>query len=210
MNQTNTSPIELFKNWYEQADRPIQFFPKFILDKLPEGLRLKNAVSLSTVDENSKPNCRIVLFKDLYQNGFSFYTNYQSQKGQEIHLKNEAAMVFFWRLSFKQIRIRGQVEKLPTAVSDAYWNSRPRGSQLAGALSGQSQKIENYETLKKQYNEIEKKYHNQKIPRPNFWGGYVLHPIEIEFWNGKPNRLHERRNFTKNQNGTWSMEYLAP
>jgi pyridoxamine 5'-phosphate oxidase len=143
------------------------------------------------------------------QRGFSFFTNYESRKGQELAANPKAALTFFWGGLERQISVCGSVEKLARAESEAYFAVRPLGSQRGAWVSKQSRVVENREFLEKRLAEVEKQY-GTKVPTPPYWGGYVLNPISIEFWQGRPNRLHDRFLYRKNESGTWTIERLSP
>ena len=149
------------------------------------------------------------LYFNKYENGFSFFTNYESSKGRELEINPYATLVFFWKEIERQVRINGIVRQLTAAENDAYYQSRPRGSQLGAWASPQSHPIENRDVLERKLNELHTQYDGDLIPRPPHWGGYKLTPDSIEFWQGRPNRLHDRLLYTK-ENGDWSFVRLAP
>jgi len=168
-----------------------------------------NAMSLSTVGKSGEPHSRIVLLKEIQDDGIVFYSNYKSDKGYEISQNPRVALLFFWSFMERQLRIEGVVEKLPEEISDLYFASRPRASQLGAWSSAQSSVIENYQILEKAFAEAEKKFKGANVPRPDYWGGYIVKPNKFEFWQGRPSRLHQR--FRYNIIGNeWNIESVAP
>jgi pyridoxamine 5'-phosphate oxidase len=167
-----------------------------------------NVMALATVKPNGNPACRIVLLKGYDENGFVFFTNYNSEKGIDIENNPFAALTFLWLDLERQVRIEGSVEKIAGEESDAYFNSRPEGSRLGTWASPQSQPISKKELLDKNA-AIEKKYEGMQIPRPPYWGGYIVKPEMLEFWQGRPSRLHDRIAYYKAGND-WRIERLAP
>lgn len=157
-----------------------------------KGVPEVNAMALATVNEKNQPSVRMVLYKGIIRRGFSFYTNYDGRKGQELDKNKAVAATFFWPHLDQQIRIEGLVEKLTSEESDAYFSSRPRLSQIGAWSSDQSERIESLESFQRKINSIEKKFEGKSIPRPAHWGGFRIVPVEIEFWFGKAGRLHER------------------
>ena len=168
-----------------------------------------NAMTLSTVNSQLEPSNRIVLLRGLSSDGIVFYSNYDSDKGQEMAANSNVALNFFWSWMERQVRIKGQVERLPESQSDAYFNSRPRESQIGAWASAQSSSIANRSELDEAVQLLEAKYEGIAIPRPKFWGGYLVHVNYFEFWQGRANRLHDRIAYTKNEMG-WSMNRLSP
>jgi len=168
-----------------------------------------NAMTLATVDKDGKPSTRTVLLKSVDERGFIFFTNYDSRKGRELAENPNAALTFFWSELERQVCIAGTVTKLPTAESEAYFKSRPRGSRIAAWASNQSKTVPDRATLEAKWRELEKKFPGD-IPLPPNWGGFVLRPERIEFWQGRPSRLHDRFHYTRSADGAWKMERLAP
>lgn len=168
-----------------------------------------NAMTLATADASGNPNARIVLLKDYSDAGFVFFTNYNSKKGNELAENPKACLLFFWKELERQIRIVGKVEKLDTRESDAYFSSRPEGSRIGALTSPQSTVIPNRQFLENKYLELSQQYKGKQIPRPAHWGGYIVNPQRIEFWQGRPSRLHDRIVYTKQKLG-WKIERLAP
>ncbi|MFT5917500.1 MAG: pyridoxamine 5'-phosphate oxidase [Flammeovirgaceae bacterium] len=194
----------------EVANNPILQFEKWMEDVLKAEVIEPNAMTISTVGAEGKPSARIVLLKGL-ENGFVFYTNYESQKGKELAENPYASLTFFWADLQRQVRVEGKVQKISEEASINYFHSRPKGSQIGAAVSPQSSVIPNREFLENRKNEIEKKYESEsQIPKPENWGGYVLVPNRVEFWQGRSSRLHDRLIFEQEGNGNWKMERLAP
>ena len=168
-----------------------------------------NAMTLATASTNGKPSARIVLLKDYNEQGFVFFSNYESHKGKELAVNANAALVFFWKEIERQIRIEGTAEKISAAESDAYFLSRPEGSRIGAWASPQSTVIESRSLLEKNVNHFKQEFKNS-IPRPPHWGGYRVMPDLIEFWQGRSNRLHDRIQYTKTSGGSWKVDRLAP
>jgi pyridoxamine 5'-phosphate oxidase len=189
---------------------PIAQFEKWFKEALQAEVLEPNAMTLSTVTEAGRPTARVVLLKGIEKNKFSFYTNYQSKKGKELEHNPACALTFFWPELERQVRIEGASERLETAVSEAYFQSRPRGSQVGAWASPQSSIIKDREILEARVKEIEKRFEGKEIlPKPHQWGGYAVEPFEIEFWQGRASRLHDRIVYYKNE-GEWVMHRLAP
>ncbi|MGE4191646.1 MAG: pyridoxamine 5'-phosphate oxidase [Thermoanaerobaculia bacterium] len=169
-------------------------------------------MTLATVGDEGHPAARIVLLKGVADEGFDFFTNYESRKGRELAARPFAALVWRWPWIDRQVRAEGVVERLPSADSDAYFASRPRGSQIGAWASAQSRPIASYEELEAQVAEVERRFEGVTVPRPPHWGGFRLRPLAIEFWHGRPNRLHERHLFRRATvtDGIWTMERLSP
>ncbi|AMM52226.1 hypothetical protein TH61_14950 [Rufibacter sp. DG15C] len=192
-------------------ENPLQQFDAWMQEALVAKVEEPTAMALSTASAVGRPSARIVLLKAIEDNGFVFYTNYESRKGQQLHENPFASLTFFWPALERQVRIEGAVQKVPAATSDAYFQSRPKGSQLGAWSSPQSQAIKNRKVLE----ELELKYsqefaQQEIIPRPPHWGGYAVIPDRIEFWQGRPNRLHDRLVYLKDSEGNWQIERLAP
>jgi len=168
-----------------------------------------NAATVATVDAEGRPSARVVLLKGVDERGFIFFTNYDSRKGREIAVNPNVAMVFFWPDQERQVTIAGQATKISRAESKEYFNSRPRGSRLAAWASRQSEAIENREVLEAQWAELQAKHPGEEVPMPANWGGFVIAPVRIEFWQGRPSRLHDRFRYLK-QEGKWVIERLSP
>lgn len=188
-------PITQFTRWFDEA----------VAARIP----MVNAMTLATVSAAGRPSARIVLLKDVDQAGFVFYTNYESRKGKELAARPEAALLFYWIELEREVRIEGRVEKVPPEESDQYFSSRPLGSRYAAIVSPQSAAVPDRATLEARFAEAEKR-HGDNPPRPAFWGGYRLIPAAVEFWQGRPNRLHDRVLFRRRPDGGWKIERLAP
>lgn len=189
-------PIQQFQRWWTQV----------LAAEVPE----PNAMILATASADGLPSARIVLLKGFDENGFVFFTNYQSFKGTQLDENPKASLVFFWKELERQVRIMGLVSKLPAAESDAYFQSRPIGSRIGAWASPQSQVIENREWLEQKFDERKAEFSNEDVPRPPHWGGYLVKPVMIEFWQGRYSRLHDRIQYTMEENGAWKIERLAP
>ncbi len=188
---------------------PLVFFSKWFAEAETAGVAEVNAMTLATADAEGRPHARIVLLKGLDEQGFTFFTNYQSAKGRQIEAQRYAALVFFWKELERQVRIEGIVERVSAAESDAYFNSRPAGSRIGAWASPQSRKINSREILEQAEQELQLKYSAGDIPRPEHWGGYRVVPWLIEFWQGRSSRLHDRVVFERKAN-EWERYRLAP
>ena len=194
---------------FDFKNDPFDNFLTLLKEAQLKGIPDHNAMALGTVNEKCEPSVRIVLYKGLIRGGFSFYTNYDGRKGHELEKNKNAAATFFWSHLDQQIRIEGAVGKLTAAESDIYFASRPRLSQIGAWASDQSEKIDSFDTFLHKVEAVEKKYHDQPVPRPPHWGGYHLLPKEIEFWFGHTGRLHERYVYQKNGDG-WNRFLRSP
>ena len=191
----NADPIEQFRTWLDEA--------------VDAELLEPNAMTLATVDGRGQPSARVVLLKGLDERGFVFYSNYESRKAGEIAGNAQVALVFNWLGLERQVRIQGEVSKVPREESLAYFKSRPHASQLGAWASHQSRVIEGREPLEERLAELQKKYEEGEVPLPEFWGGYVVRPHAVEFWQGRPSRLHDRFLYTK-EGERWRLERLSP
>ena len=189
---------------------PIKQFEKWWNEVLGSTIEEVNAMTLATATPDGKPSARIVLLKGFTNEGFIFFTNYESHKGEELKENPQACLVFFWKELERQVRIEGLIEKISEAESDEYFNSRPAGSKIGAWASPQSKVIGSREILEEKVKAIEKQFTNTAIERPEHWGGYILKPLLIEFWQGRPSRLHDRIQYTKLENKNWKIERLAP
>jgi pyridoxamine 5'-phosphate oxidase len=188
-----SDPMEQFAAWFSEAH---------------EAVPLAEAMTLASVDADGAPNARMVLLKGFGSDGFRFFTNYESAKGEELAANSRAALVIYWRELDRQVRVRGVVERLSPEDSDAYFASRPHDSQIAAAISPQSRPIER-EELDRRYAELAAEVGESDPQRPEHWGGYLLRPDTIEFWQGRDSRMHDRILYTR-QDGSWRIERLAP
>ncbi|WP_192820884.1 pyridoxamine 5'-phosphate oxidase [Rufibacter sp. LB8] len=191
---------------------PLRQFDAWLQEALAAKADEPTAMTVSTCDLQGKPSARVVLLKELSAEGFVFYTNYQSRKGQQLAQNPYAAITFFWPVLERQVRIEGVVKQVSGEISDAYFQSRPKGSQIGAWASPQSQEINGREVLETLEQEMQQKFiADEVLPRPAHWGGYVVIPERLEFWQGRPNRLHDRLEYVKDQNGTdWKIKRLAP
>lgn len=191
------NPMVLFQKWFDEVEAS-------------EGIDEPNAMTLSTIGLDGFPKNRVVLLKKYSRDGFIFYTNYESEKGKAIAVNPNVSISFFWPNMERQIIVKGKAEKISKKLSDTYFNLRPIGSRLGAIVSDQSAIIASRAELEKKLMALEKEYHNKEIKRPDFWGGYLVKPISIEFWQGRPNRLHDRIRYANQQNSQWKIERLAP
>lgn len=191
-----TNPFKQFDCWFKEAiDHNIL---------IPEGM------TLATVDEHGHPDARVVLLKEVSQNQFIFFTNYHSHKASQLEACPQAALVFWWALLERQVRMKGKVQKVSASESDAYFKTRPRGSQIGAWASYQSKKLNDRSELESAYGDFEKRYADQEIPRPPHWGGYALIPSSFEFWQGRESRLHDRFFYDLDPSGAWNISQLSP
>jgi pyridoxamine 5'-phosphate oxidase len=190
---------------------PIRQFERWFADANETGMSEQDATSmtLATADKNGQPSARIVLLKGLDEQGFVFFTNYNSRKGEDLAENPHACLLLYWSQLWRQVRIEGAVEKISEAESDEYFHSRPLGSKLGAWASDQSQPLESREQLEKQFEEFNGKFAGN-VPRPPHWGGYRVKPDVIEFWQGRENRLHDRLRYNLKPDGAWNVERLAP
>lgn len=194
--QVDKSPIVQFIRWMENA--------------LEAKINEPHAMTLSTANKKGQPDARVVLLRGVEKKGFSFFTNYKSAKGKEIVENKKVCLCFYWAELARQVRIKGIAVKLSTKNSDDYFQSRPRESQISAWASSQSEMIESRDVLIKKYNEFEKKFEKKKVPRPLHWGGYLVIPDSMEFWQGRNNRLHDRIQYEKSKSGKWKIARLCP
>ena len=190
------NPINQFRKWFDAA--------------VASGSRLPESMTLATSTRGGKPSARVVLLKQVDENGFVFYTNYRSAKARDLDDNPNAALCFYWVGLDRQVRVEGQVQKVSAVESDAYFKTRPRESQLGALASPQSEVIESREVLDQRLRQLEETYRDKEVKRPAHWGGYRLKPARIEFWENRPGRLHDRILYDLDAGGTWSIKRLAP
>lgn len=191
------APIELFQQWFHESETA-------------ESGSETNAMNIASIGLDGFPKNRIVLLKRFTWEGFIFYTNYQSEKGKAIANNPNLCASFFWEHLERQVIIKGKAEKIPGNLSDGYFDSRPEGSKLGAWASNQSEVVKNKEVLNDQLETFTERFKGKEIPRPEHWGGYIIKPISIEFWQGRPNRMHDRIRYTLLENFEWKIERLAP
>ena len=191
------NPIELFQQWFLNADASVL-------------IHEANAMNIASIGLDGFPKNRVVLLKKYTWEGFIFYTNYNSEKGKAIAVNNNVCLSFFWPGLEQQIIIKGNAEKLAENLSDGYFESRPDGSKLGAWASNQSEIVSSRQTLDNDLKSFEEKYNQQEIPRPKHWGGFLIKPVSIEFWQGRPNRMHDRIRYTLQKDFSWKIERLAP
>ena len=196
-SQIKDNPMEQFRDWFLDAEQNTQ-------------ISEANAMAISTLENDGCPRTRMVLLKSYTWEGFIFYTNYDSRKGKAIEENQKACLHFFWPSLERQIIIKADLEKLAENLSDGYFHSRPKGSQLGAVVSPQSMVIPNREFLEEKLKNLELKFENLEVPRPDNWGGYLAKPYEIEFWQGRPNRLHDRIIYELQDDFDWKISRLAP
>lgn len=190
-----TDPIALFREWFEAAR--------------DGGVRFPETMTLATATNEGAPSARMVLLKGVDESGFVFFTGYESRKGRELAGNPRAALVFYWQTLGRQVRVEGPVDPVPAEESDAYFATRPRGSQIAALASEQSRPLGSRDELERRYAELERELEGRDVPRPERWGGFRLRPDAIEFWEHRDNRLHERTRYTRAREG-WAAEPLSP
>lgn len=192
------------------TDDPLDLFSRWLQDAIDMGIPDANAMTVATVGKDGQPSQRIVLLKSFDEKGFTFFTNYESRKSREIACNAKVSLHFPWQSIERQVEVSGVAERISITESQQYFRSRPRESQLAAWASAQSRRLESKEILLKQWQAISKKYPSGDIPLPEFWGGYRVRPLQIEFWQGGEHRLHDRFEFTLQAGEQWKVERLAP
>ena len=195
-NDVDPNAIKQFGKWWQEA----------VNSKIDEA----NAMTLATASIDALPSARIILLKEFNEKGFVFFSNYESYKAQQLAENPKACLVFFWKELERQVRITGLIEKISGKQSDDYFQSRPESSRIGAWASPQSRVIEDRDWLDEKFNELVNKMEGTAIPRPPHWGGYIVKPVVIEFWQGRPSRLHDRIQYTLEENGGWKIERLAP
>ena len=191
------NPMEQFQKWFHEVEAS-------------DGVDEPNAMTVSTIGLDGFPKSRVVLMKKFTFEGFIFYTNYRSEKGKAIAANPSVCLSFFWPNMERQVIIKGKAEKIAENLSDGYFESRPKGSQLGAVVSDQSEVVPSREHLEGKLKELEQEYEGKEVPRPDYWGGFLVRPVSIEFWQGRPNRLHDRIRYTLDENFDWKIERLAP
>ena len=189
---------------------PMVQFERWWAEALNSDITEVNAMTLATASAEGVPSARIVLLKGFDKDGFIFFTNYESFKGKDLQENPRACLVFFWKELERQVRITGVVNKLDDAANDEYYYSRPAGSQIGAIASPQSHVIENREWLENRVKDLNEAFTNKKITRPSNWGGFIVQPVSVEFWQGRESRLHDRIQYTLQEGGNWMIERLAP
>lgn len=212
-------PVSQFNKWFQQATGSrasgrlreflIRCYKRLVLVTGAEPMDM-NAMTLATVDKQGRPSARIVLLKGLDERGFVFYTNYESRKGRELSENPSAALVFYWPGQERQVCVAGSVTKVSVEESKAYFTSRPRGSRVGAWASKQSSVVADRRELESRWAEYESRFAGQEVPLPPFWGGFLLRPERYEFWQGRPNRLHDRFQYSIGHGNTWLIERLSP
>ncbi|HYN25291.1 MAG TPA: pyridoxamine 5'-phosphate oxidase [Pyrinomonadaceae bacterium] len=192
------------------ARDPFVQFHRWLNDAIAAGLSLPEAMTLATSTREGKPSARLVLLKQADARGFVFFTNYGSNKARDLDANPFAALVFYWSQLERQVRLEGSVERISAAESNEYFKTRPRESQLGALASPQSMVVENREVLEQRFRELDELYRDRPVERPEHWGGYRLKPARIEFWKGRPSRLHDRILYERQADGDWSIQRLAP
>ena len=195
-NSVDRNPINLFRRWFDEA--------------VASGARLPNAMTLATATGDGKPSARMVLLKQVDNEGFVFYTNYRSRKAAELESNPRAALVFYWTYLDRQVRVEGNITRVTATESDEYFATRPRESQLGAMASPQSEVITSREALEESFRDLDEHYGDNPVTRPEHWGGYRLAPDSIEFWQSREGRLHDRINFARQAGGSWVVSRLAP
>jgi len=189
-------PLNLFRRWFDEA--------------IASGSRLPDAMTLATATKDGKPSARMVLLKQVHEQGFVFYTNYNSRKARELDENPYAALVCYWVQLDRQVRVEGRVERVSATESDEYFRTRPRESQLGAIASPQSEVIGGREFLERRFSDFEGMYRDRAVPRPAHWGGYRLNPETIEFWQNREGRLHDRILYERQADDSWTIKRLAP
>ncbi len=213
------SDLSNYRKSYEKSELteqhlpedPITLFKKWFIEVEESGSRGEvNAMTVSTIGLDGFPNSRVVLLKQYTHEGFIFFTNYNSNKGRAIEANPNICLSFFWQEMERQVIIKGVAEKISANTSDGYFESRPHGSQLGAVVSPQSQVVPSRNYLEDNLKALEAEFEGKEVPRPGHWGGYLVKPVSVEFWQGRPNRLHDRIRFILQEDFAWKIERLAP
>lgn len=189
-------PMALFQKWFYQVDESSD--------------TETNAMTVSTLGLDGFPKARVVLLKRFNEDGFVFYTNYESEKGKAIQANPHICLSFFWQANERQVIIKGVAEKVAPNLSDGYFESRPEGSKLGAIVSHQSEVVASREILEERLHKLEQQYEGKEIPRPEYWGGFIVKPVSVEFWQGRPNRLHDRIRYELQEDYNWKIDRLSP
>lgn len=195
-DRVDPDPLKQFQLWYDEA--------------LAAGLAQPDAMALATATPDGRPSVRMVLLKGVIDGGFTFHTNYESRKGQELAQNPQGALAFFWPELRRQVRVEGSLSRVSAEESDAYFRTRPWESRLAALASPQSRRLESREALDRRVVDLTQRYQGREVPRPSYWGGYRLTPVSVELWQGHPHRLHDRLLYQRQDNGSWIITRLAP
>lgn len=215
----DADPLAQFNKWFQQSTGTrrsgrvrkflIRLYKSLLMMTGAEATEV-NAATLATADKDGRPSARIVLLKGLDERGFIFFTNYDSHKGRELAENPHAALVFYWVEQERQVCIAGEVARIARTESEAYFKTRPRGSRVAAWASHQSEVVESRAVLEERWEDMNRKFPGEDVPMPPYWGGYVLSPKRVEFWQGCPNRLHDRFRYSKQPDNSWQIERLSP
>ena len=215
----DADPIKQFEKWFAQVAGArasgrlrklcINLYKSVFMGQRSAPVDI-NAMTVATADREGRPSARIVLLKGVDTRGFIFFTNYDSRKGSELAENPHASLVFYWPDQERQICVAGEVSRIPEAESEAYFRSRPRGSRIAAWASRQSEVLPDRAALEAKWKELEARYPGDEVPKPPFWGGFVVAPSRMEFWQGRPSRMHDRFRYTKQADSTWKIERLSP
>lgn len=195
-SEVPSDPMDLFQDWFEE------------IEQIKQSIEV-NAMNVATIGKDNFPKNRIVLLKEFNKEGFIFYTNYNSEKGLALEHNPNTCLSFFWPEAERQVIIKGKAEKTTDQQAVEYFHARPRGSQLGAWASNQSSEIASRQSLERALQELETRFMDREIPKPDYWGGYLVRPLNFEFWQGRPNRLHDRIIYTK-ENTHWTVKRLAP
>lgn len=210
MNDTSPNPTEPTLDERNVDHNPIRLFQRWFDAAIASGSRLPDAMTLATASKDGMPSARMVLLKEVDDDGFVFYTNYNSQKARELDENPRAALVMYWVQLDRQVRVEGSVDRVSAAESDEYFSTRPRESQIGALASPQSEVIESREVLEERFRDLDQLYREREVDRPAHWGGYRLKPERIEFWQNRTGRLHDRIVYDRQSDESWTIKRLAP